>query len=479
MTESGNRAEMFRPFELKMSAANIPALTIATFKRYYDQLVSGETGMISEKDLVPLETLPFLDDLEKYRHTGETAMRSAVVIKLNGGLGTSMGMARAKSLVEVKSGYSFLDIISRQLLRQREEYGAAIPLLLMNSAMTREDSLKALSPYENLPVEGLPLDFLQNRVPKVQQSNFMPARVPEQPELEWNPPGHGDIYNALVISGCLDRLLEKGFKYAFVSNADNLGAELDPVILGYISDRRLSFLMEVAQRTEADRKGGHLAMHRDGRLLLREIAQCDDDDKPFFFDIERHRFFNTNSIWVDLEQLKRILEANDYMLDLPLIRNAKTVNPRDPESTPVYQVETAMGAAISRFPNAGAICVPRRRFLPVKTTSDLIGLWSDAYVLTPDWRIKLHPSRSRGVITVLDSRYYKLIDDMKARFPSGAPSLLQCDRWEVRGDIRFGHGISIRGNADIVNTNIRQASVPHGATLSGTIDLSDATDATD
>jgi len=467
MTGIRNRMDQFHYFEEKMHDAEIPPLTIATFKRYYRQLTAGETGMIPESDLVPLDALPDLDELGGYCSRGEAEIHRAVVIKLNGGLGTSMGMERAKSLLEIKPGYSFLDIIARQLLRQRRETDAPIPLMLMDSETTRNDSLEALRTYEALPVEGLPLDFLQNRVPKVRQDDLMPVRVPEDPDLEWNPPGHGDIYNALVISGCLDRLLALNFKYAFISNADNLGAELDPVILGYMAHRNMSFLMEVARRTEADRKGGHLARHRDGRLLLREIAQCDEADTPYFFDIDRHRYFNTNSIWIDLEQLKTILEQNDYFLGLPLIRNAKTVNPRDPDSTPVYQIETAMGAAISKFPAAGAVCVPRRRFLPVKTTSDLIGLWSDAYVLTDDWRIELHPERNSGVITVLDGRYYKLIDAMKTRFPSGAPSLLKCDRWEIRGDVRFGAGVAIRGTALIENRGSHPAVVPDGMTLTG------------
>src|SRR5438105_1204399 len=87
--------------------------------------------------------------------------------------------------------------------------------------------------------------------------------VPES-ELEWCPPGHGDIYTALVTSGMLDALLDAGYEHAFVSNSDNLGAVLDPRILAWFAAERIPFLMEVADRTEADRKGGHIAQRPGG-----------------------------------------------------------------------------------------------------------------------------------------------------------------------------------------------------------------------
>ncbi len=153
------------------------------------------------------------------------------------------------------------------------------------------------------------------------------------PELEWCPPGHGDIYPALVASGLLERLLEQGYETAFVSNADNLGATLDPRILSWFRAQGLPFLMEVSRRGENDRKGGHLARRRaDGQLVLRESAQTADEDEDAFQDITRHRFFNTNSLWIDLRALAAELEAEGGALPLPLIVNRKTVDPADPGS---------------------------------------------------------------------------------------------------------------------------------------------------
>ncbi|MBN1296936.1 UTP--glucose-1-phosphate uridylyltransferase [bacterium] len=454
-----------------MRDAGIHPRTIASFRRYYRQLVSGETGLIPETDLIPVDRLPRFEELGRYEMAGCAALAHTVVIKLNGGLGTSMGMNRAKSLVEVKNGASFLEIICRRILHLRSRYGMTIPLILMNSDHTRTDSIDTLNRYTALPVPGVPLDFLQNRVPKIRQADLLPASCPENEDLEWNPPGHGDIYNALVISGCLDTLLKNGYHTAFISNADNLGAELDPIILGFFISEHLTFLMEVAIRTDADRKGGHLARTRDGRLMLREIAQCCESDHPNFFDIRKHRYFNTNSIWIDLHHIHRMMDPADAFIDLPMIRNAKTLNPRDPGSIPVYQIETAMGAAISRFPRTGAIHVPRSRFLPVKTTNDLAGLRSDAYCLTADDRIVLDTDRTEGVITELDNRFYRILDDLTLRFPWGMPSLKDCETWSVIGDVRFGRAIRLQGSVRIINETGEPRSIPDGSVLNGTIRL--------
>ena len=158
----------------------------------------------------------------------------------------------------------------------------------------------------------------------------------------------------------LDTLLERGYEYLFLSNSDNLGAVLEPRILAWFAREELPFLSEVADRTEADRKGGHLARRRDGGgLVLRETAQTPDEDQEAFEDVERHRFFNANNIWVNLRALKAALDERDGVLGLPMIVNRKTVDPTDPSSPEVLQLETAMGAAIGVFEGAAAMHVPR------------------------------------------------------------------------------------------------------------------------
>lgn len=462
MTECNGKVIKFRE---KMVHADCHPMTISLFERYYHQLVSGETGVIDERDILPLESLPGSGEIAEYSDCGIRGLSEAVVIKLNGGLGTSMGMDQTKSLLEVKKGLTFLDIIAQQVMRIRTEYGAMVPLLFMNSDATRNDTLHRLRTFHSLVLKDIPLDFIQSRVPKVRKADFSPVIYPSDPGLEWNPPGHGDIYYALQISKCLETLLDKGYRYAFISNADNLGAELDPSILGYFSTKKCSFLMEVATRTNADRKGGHLAIHKDGYLVLREIAQCAENDRKHFSDIEKHHFFNTNSIWIHLEKLRDLLIQKSGFLDLPLIRNLKTVNPRDPESEAVYQLETAMGSAISRFDNTAAICVPRTRFLPVKTTDDLIGLWSDAYYLTDRFHVRLAPERSSAPVSILDRKYYGMIDQLQAKFPCGAPSLKFCTDWSIEGDVVFENDVVIRGSTRIINRSGSTKIIPAGTVI--------------
>jgi UTP--glucose-1-phosphate uridylyltransferase len=459
-------AEGLRASQEKMRREGLPEVAIDTFSHYYRQLEAGETGLIPEAELQPVESLPSADELAHDEEASRDALGRAVVIKLNGGLGTSMGMTKAKSLLPVKDGLSFLNIIVRQTLELRRRWGARLPLVLMNSFYTQEDSLQALARHPEI-ASDVPADFVQNKEPKIRVDNLMPVEWPPNPELEWCPPGHGDLYTALVTSGMLERLLDAGYEYAFVANADNLGAVLDPAILAWFAREEMPFLMEVADRTEADRKGGHLARRPDGSLVLRESAQTPDEDMEAFQDISRHRFFNTNNLWVNLRTLKTVLEERGNVLGLPMIRNQKTVDPADPSSPPVYQLETAMGSAIGVFEGARALRVARQRFAPVKTTNDLLVLRSDCYLLTEDAHVELSPERGGRVPFMdLDPRYYKLVDDFEARFPAGPPSLVACDRFVVRGDFRFGKGVVVRGNVEL-DAGEDGRAIEDGAVLEG------------
>lgn len=452
----------FAPFARRMRDEGLPDVVIRTFEYYYTQLVEGQTGMISESEIEPVESLPDAETFStELAEAGQAALPKTVLIKLNGGLGTSMGLDKAKSLLTVKDGLTFLDIIARQAMH------ANTPLVLMNSFVTRDDSLAALDKYDELKGD-ISLDFVQHKIPKITQDDFSPAERPQDRNLEWCPPGHGDIYTALVTSNMLDALLEAGYEYAFVSNSDNLGAVMDTAILGYFAQNNLPFMMEVADRTEADKKGGHLAQRANGQLILRESAQCPSEDMDTFQDVSRHKYFNTNNLWLNLPALKGVLEAKDNILGLPMIRNSKTVDPRDSSSTPVYQLETAMGSAIGVFEDAGAVRVPRSRFAPVKTTEDLLGVRSDAYILTDDFQVVRNPERTLGQIVIsLDSAYYKLIDAMEARFPHGAPSLVDCERLTVTGDVKFGPEVTLKNKVEIINEADEQREIEAGAVIEG------------
>jgi UTP--glucose-1-phosphate uridylyltransferase len=444
----------------KMEGEGLPQIAIDTFAHYEELLRAGEPGTLPESELEPLTDVPSIDDLPD---ADPSALERAVVLKLNGGLGTSMGMTKAKSLLEVKDGHTFLDVIVRQVLHLREGHDARIPLVFMNSFATRDDTVAALERYEDLELEGIPLDFLQGKVPKLLADSLEPAAWDDDPALEWAPPGHGDVYTSLVTSGVLDTLLERGYEYLFVSNSDNLGSVLEPRILTWFAREELPFVAEVVDRTEADRKGGHLARRGDDDgLVLRESAQVPDEDQDAFQDTERHRFFNANSLWINLGALKSTLDERDGVLGLPMIVNKKTVDPKDSSSPEVIQLETAMGAAIGVFEGAATVHVPRARFVPVKTTDHLLVVRSDAFELADDWTIRLAAGRDAAPIVELSDEF-KLLRDFESRFPYGPPSLAEAERLEVEGDVRFGRDVRVRGHVHVEGP----AEIPDGAVLEG------------
>lgn len=454
-------SERFKHFALKMEAHKLPPIVINVFKYYYTLLLKGAQGILAEADIEPVtpDDLKDYSEIEVYRDAGRRALPRVAVVKLNGGLGTSMGLEKAKSLLPVRGEMNFLDVIIEQVEHLRQKSDIPVPLIFMNSFRTHQDTMLAIEGFDNGKT-NVPLAFLQHMYPKILADSFLPARWTKNPELEWNPPGHGDIYTALVTSGALKALLEAGFEYAFISNSDNLGATVDPCILGYLAQGDYAFLMEVAQRTPADKKGGHLAKRRkDGRLVLREVAQCPESELEEFQNIEKYAFFNTNSIWINLKVLEKVFIYHG-MMPLDLIANQKTLDPRDHNSPAVIQVETAMGSAISAFNTATAVRVPRTRFAPVKTVGDLLNVMSDNYILNDDYEISLNPARTRGPIHIeLDAKHFKKIDDFQARFPEGVPSLLHCTSLKVKGDVVFRGGIEMKGNVVVENRSGIQAQV--------------------
>jgi len=443
----------------KMRDADVPAAAVDVFTRFYGLLESGSTGIVREADVAPLTDVPHLDDLETDEAAAADALARTAVIKLNGGLGTSMGMDRAKSLLPVRGERTFLDVIADQVLAARQATGARLPLVLMNSFRTRDDSLAALAHHPRLAVADVPLDFLQNREPKLLVDGLTPVTWEADPTLEWCPPGHGDLYPALYASGVLTALREAGFRYASVSNSDNLGAVPDARVAGWFAASGAPFAAEVARRTPADRKGGHLVVRRsDGRIVLRESAQTAPQDADAAADIATHAYFNTNNLWLDLEALAAELDRTGGVLDLPLIRNEKNVDPTDRTSPKVVQVESAMGAAIEVFEGAAVLEVGRERFLPVKTTNDLLVLRSDVYEEDAAHRLVAVVD---APFVDLDPAHYALVGDFDARL-ADVPSLRAATSLTVRGDWTFGPDVRVVGDAELVGEG---GDVPAGATL--------------
>ena len=477
MTSAPASTPSFQPFADKMATEGISPAAIAAFRRSYEQLASGQTGKIGESTIESVASLPMSGSQLPGPKRIKKLLSHTCLLKLNGGLGTSMGMNGAKSLLPLKDGFSFLDLICRQVLHLREEHGP-IAFLLMNSFTTSEETCNLIA--RSYPALGTPIDWemIQNKAPKVAAAPLAPASWPAEPGLEWCPPGHGDLYSVLVGGGKLDALLAKEIRYLFVSNSDNLGATLDLGILDQFSSLGSPFLMEVTHRTQADKKGGHLCRDKEsGRLRLRESAQCPVEDMDEFQNIERHRYFNTNNLWINLYQLKKELERQDGVIPLPAIFNAKTLDPRDKHTPKVIQLETAMGAAIESFPGSMAIEVPRTRFLPVKTTNDLLGLRSDAYEITPDASLRLREDRKEvpgledAPLIDLDPAHYKFTDEMTELFSAGVPSLKKCRSLQVKGRLRFSAGVEIVGDVVLVNPSGEEKTLPPGLYADGTLEF--------
>merc|ERR1712087_781696 len=468
---TGQEMEHWPSYEAKMKAEELNEIAIAAFKYNFEKLTSGMSLMIGEDAISPVEELPSYDSLTE---TDPELLQSTVMLKLNGGLGTGMGLEKAKSLLTLKDGNTFLDFIAKQVLQMRADFGVQLAFMLMNSFSTSSDTIEFLAKYEGLAADGLPLEFVQNKAPKVAASDLSPALWPDCPSHEWCPPGHGDLYPAMLGSGSLQMLLDRGYKYMFVSNSDNLGATMDLKLLTWFAKSKAPFAMEVAARTDADKKGGHLALSKKtGSLPLREAAQCPPEDEKDFQDVDKYKFFNTNNLWIDLSALAAAFKQHRGTLPLPVINNSKTVDPREKKSTKVLQLETAMGSAIECFSGAQAILIPRTRFAPVKTTNDMLALMSDAYEVTEDHRIVLKSQRNGVPPNVKLDGCYKFVDDLMKLVPCGPPSLIKCDKLTVEGQVELARDVVFEGTVKVVNASNTWKILPAGIYADTTIDLTE------
>ncbi len=424
----------------KMRFAGMSQYEIDSFGRAYDRLVSGEHWDMPEYTIDPIAMIPKSNDLPAA--DGE-ALKKTAVLKLNGGIGTTMGLDAPKSSLEAHDGQSFLEIVARQILALREKFGAKLPFILLNSPTTHDITMKALEGF-GLEVDGLPLAVVQGAYPRLAAETFDPVDWPADPSLEWAPPGHGDLYGVLDRTGVLDRLLEAGYEYLFVSNIDNTGATVSKRIAAWFAASGAPFAAEVARRTPMDMKGGHFARRKnDGQIVLREVAQCPDGDLEFFRDIKRHRFMNTNNLWISLPALRARLDSPEG-LELALITNRKRISPKDPGSPEIIQLETAMGSAVALFAGAQILEVTRARFVPVKSNADLLLLRSDVFEFDEDNRL-VQSVEQRPTVS-LDERYFKRYHDFEARVPE-VPSLREATSLTVRGDVAIPAGYVAEGDA--------------------------------
>ncbi|XP_065176320.1 UTP--glucose-1-phosphate uridylyltransferase-like [Sycon ciliatum] len=439
------------------------------FQRLFKRFLSESGPSVHWEDVKPAgEKMQSYSDLPDIDPENIDVIRKylekLVVLKLNGGLGTSMGCKGPKSLIAVRGEHTFLDLTVQQIEALNKKYNVSVPLVLMNSFNTHVDTQKILWKYHGT---GVPIfTFQQSCYPRINRESLMPMDTNLDSKEAWYPPGHGDFYEAFYNSSYLTKFIEQGKEFVFVSNIDNLGANVDINILSFLlsqpAEKRCEFVTEVTDKTRADIKGGTLIDYQ-GKLRLLEIAQVPKDHIDEFTSISKFKIFNTNNMWINLAAIKRLTEAKAWNMEI--IRNEKTTD----SGTRVIQLETAAGAAIKHFDGATGINVPRRRFLPVKLTSDLLLVMSNLYTIHQGTLSLSEKRQFPGVPLIkLGQDKFKKVKDFLQRFAT-IPDLLELDHLTVSGDVSFGKGVTLKGTVIIIAHHGERIDIAAGSILENKI----------
>ncbi|GJM99489.1 hypothetical protein PR202_ga16590 [Eleusine coracana subsp. coracana] len=402
--------------KLDQISENEKAGFISLVSRY----LSGEAEQIewskiqtpTDEVVVPYDTIaPPPEDLEATKKL----LDKLVVLKLNGGLGTTMGCTGPKSVIEVRNGFTFLDLIVIQIESLNKKYGCNVPLLLMNSFNTHDDTQKIVEKYSNSNIEIH--TFNQSQYPRIVTEDFLPL------------PSKGKSGK----DGCVE-------------------------ILNHLINNQNEYCMEVTPKTLADVKGGTLISY-EGRVQLLEIAQVPDEHVA-------NTTYSTSfdclcsvpgNRWVNLKAIKRLVEAEALKMEI-------IPNPKEVDGVKVLQLETAAGAAIRFFDKAIGVNVPRSRFLPVKATSDLLLVQSDLYTLVDGFVIR-NPARTNPSNPSIElGPEFKKVANFLARFKS-IPSIVELDSLKVSGDVWFGSGITLKGKVTITSKSGAKLEIPDETVL--------------
>ncbi|KAI1367292.1 UTP-glucose-1-phosphate uridylyltransferase [Xylaria arbuscula] len=418
----------------------------------WDRIAPPAQGQVVDyEDLANSESVGFLNKL--------------AVLKLNGGLGTSMGCVGPKSVIEVRDGMSFLDMSVRQVEYLNRTYNTNVPFILMNSFNTNDDTAAIIKKYEGHNVDIL--TFNQSRYPRIFKDSLLPVPKSFDSAIsEWYPPGHGDVFESLYNSGVLDQLIERGIEIIFLSNVDNLGAVVDLRVLQHMVETEAEYIMELTNKTKADVKGGTIIDY-EGSVRLLEIAQVPKEHTNEFKSIKKFKYFNTNNIWMNVKAIKRVVENNE--LEMEIIPNGKSIpgDKKGESDISILQLETAVGAAIRHFKNAHGVNVPRRRFLPVKTCSDLMLVKSDLYAVKHG-QLQMNPSRFGGAPLIKLGSDFKKVSDFQKRIPS-IPKIIELDHLTITGNVNLHRGVTLKGTVIIVATEGSTIDIPPGSILENVV----------
>ena len=391
-----------------------------------------------------------------------STLSKLAVLKLNGGLGTSMGCVGPKSVIEVRDGNSFLDLSVRQIESLNRKYDSDVPLLLMNSFNTDKDTEHLIKKYSANRIRIR--SFNQSKYPRVFKDSLLPVPTDYNDPLDcWYPPGHGDLFESLLSSGELDALIAQGREILFVSNGDNLGATVDLKILNHMIETNAEYIMELTDKTRADVKGGTL-INYDGQVRLLEVAQVPKEHIDEFKNIRKFTNFNTNNLWINLRAVKRLLEQGS--IEMEIIPNQKTIS-RGGHDINVLQLETACGSAIRHFNGAHGVVVPRSRFLPVKTCSDLLMVKSDLFYLQHG-ALKLDPSRFGPNPLIKLGSHFKKVSNFSERIPH-IPKIIELDHLTITGNVFLGKDVTLKGTVIIVCSDGQKIDIPNGSVLENVV----------
>ncbi|MCP9262957.1 UTP--glucose-1-phosphate uridylyltransferase [Dirofilaria immitis] len=386
------------------------------FLSLFEQYLS-EPNTVDWNRMKPL-SLKFQQNYESLPKCSEKEERDEIlkrvsVVKLNGGLGTTMGCNGPKSLIELRSGLTFLDFAIGHVRHFNEQNNSSVPLVLMNSFNTD----KAV--YEYLADRKINVKtFLQSKCPRIFVKNSMPVPLKDGGEnIEgWYPPGHGNIFKSMHFTGVLDELLAQGRDICFISNIDNTGATID---------LRIAKLM-----------GGTL-VEINGYIMHLEMPQG---------SVISYVCFHDRWILLGLGKVRR-KDAITVVLS-----NGEFVN----------QLETSLGGAIRNFDKVLSIKVPRSRFLPVKNTQELLAIMSDLYEVTENFSLQFVRKDKAPIIEL--SEHFSKISEFRERFCE-IPRLRELKRLKVEGNIYFEHDVILKDNVEIIADQGQKLKVAKGECL--------------
>ncbi|XP_059095625.1 UTP--glucose-1-phosphate uridylyltransferase-like isoform X2 [Tigriopus californicus] len=455
-----------RTAQLPKAQADLVDKEFDGFRDLFGKFLTAEHQSVKwdKIEKLPADAIRAYDDLpQPSKSEIQGMLQKLVVVKLNGGLGTSMGCKGPKSVIPVRNDLTFLDLTVQQIENLNKTYDADVPLVLMNSFNTDEETHKIIQKYSGFRVRIM--TFNQSRYPRINKESLMPVArdIRTENDIEaWYPPGHGDFYQSFYNSHLLTELVSQGREFAFMSNIDNMGATVDLSILNLCLKENHEFIMEVTDKTRADVKGGTLIQY-EGKLRLLEVAQVAKDHLEDFKSVKKFNVFNTNNLWMSLPAITRVIE--EKMLDMEVIVNPKVLE----GGVNVLQLETAVGAAMKCFDNGMGINVPRSRFLPVKKSSDLLLIMSNLYSLR-NGSLVMSPERmfQTTPLIKLGDAHFKKVGDFLNRFAS-CPDIIELDHLTVSGNVNFGKNVALRGTVIIIANHGDQIDIPSGSILENKI----------